>query len=425
MKKQSLVKQTVVLSTANTIVRALGFIMRIWLSRTMGAEAIGVMELASSAHMLWIAPVTSGIPMAVSREAARGHGEEALLAGRRLALRISLWMLPFLLVLTPFIAKILGDARTLPALLMYLPCLPLLGIAAADSGFCYGTGNTMPPSVTELVEQCVRFGVCAALLLLVPGMTAAWTAAVPPFATMVGELVSVVVVAILLRRSGVVVRGRASSAMQKRLWKLAAPMTWMRITNTLMRTVSAVVVPLRLRVSGLSAQEATARLGMLSGMAMPLIMLPSVITGALAMVAGPALASREGNRKALRRVLYKLLPAALLVSLTAAGALALSAPWVAAKLYRQPDLSALLVSMAPLVPIIGVQQVVGGMLAGLGKQRSALVSSLTGALLTLALNYLLVPQMRLAGCAIAQIAGNSVILLMNLRVLIRAVRREA
>jgi len=310
---------------------------------------------------------------------------------------------------------------------MYLPCLPILGIAAADNGYCYGCGDTTPPSVAELVEQFARFSVCVALLLSVPGMTAAWAAAVPPFATFVGELMAALVVAYMLRRRISAVRalpGRVSATLTKRIWKLAAPMTWMRVSGTLMRTANAVIIPLRLRVSGLSAQEATARLGMFSGMAMPLVMLPSVVTGALAMVAGPALARHERDSRALRRILFRVLPAALIVSSLAAAALALSAPWIAHRLYRQPDLAMLLVEIAPLVPVMGVQQVCGGMLAGLGLQRSALASSLAGALITLALNFLLVPDLRLTGSAIAHIAGMGATLALNLRVLLRAVRRD-
>ncbi len=424
MKRQSLVQQTVLLSGANTVVRALGFAMRIWLSRVAGAEAMGVLELASSAHMLWIAPVTSGIPMAVAREAAAGQGEAALRAGRRLALKISFLMLPVLLLLSPVIAHLLGDVRTLPSLALYLLCLPVLALSAAYGGYAYGAGNTVPPAISELVEQFVRFAVCAGVLLLVPGMTAAWTAAASPLATFVGEAMSALCIFYLLKRSGVQLAGDAPKALQKKIWQLSAPMTWMRVSNTLMRTVNAVLIPLRLRVSGLSAQEATARLGMLSGMAMPLVMLPSVVTGALAMVAGPALARSEKDPRALRRIMLKVLPAAFFVSLAAAGLLALCAPWVAQRLYRQPDLQGLLVALAPLVPVMGVQQVAGGMLAGLGKQRSALVSSLTGALVTLVLNYVLAAEHRLIGCAWAQTAGFFISLLMNLRVLIRAARRS-
>ena len=197
----------------------------------------------------------------------------------------------------------------------------------------------------------------------------------------------------------------------------------MRVTNTLMRTVNAAMLPLRLRAGGLSAQEATARLGMFSGMAMPWVMLPGVVTGALAMVVGPALARRERDGKALRRLLLRVLPGALGISLLCGAGLWVASPFLAMHVYRQPDLAALLPALAPLVPVTGLEQVLGGMLAGLGKQRSTLAASLTGALLTLALNYALVPEHALTGCAWAHIAGHSLTLLMNLRTLIRTARR--
>lgn len=420
--KQSLLRQTAVLSGANLSVRALGFAMRIWLSRVMGAEAMGVLELASSAHMLWLAPVTSGIPMAVARETAAGE-EAALRAGRKLSLRISLLMLPALLIASPLIARLLGDIRTLPALLCYLPCLPILALSAAYNGYCYGAGDTMPPAASEILEQCVRFGGCAALLMGIPFLTVPWMAAVPPVATFAGEAAGLLLVIGMLKRGNVVLRGTAPRALQTKLRRLAAPLTWMRVTNTLMRTVNAVLIPLRLRVSGLSAQEATARLGMFSGMAMPLVMLPGVFTGALAMVAAPAITRRENDPRAMRRLLLRVLPGALAVSLLASAGLWLGAPFIAARVYRQPDLVQVLRALSPLVPVMGLQQVVSGMLAGLGKQRSALVASLSGALLTLMLNYFLTSHYRLFGCAAALFAGHGVTLAMNLRVLLLCSRR--
>ena len=52
MRKKSLAGQAAVLSVSNGITRALGFALRVLLSRRLGAEGKGVLELASSAHML-------------------------------------------------------------------------------------------------------------------------------------------------------------------------------------------------------------------------------------------------------------------------------------------------------------------------------------------------------------------------------------
>ena len=56
-------------------------------------------------------------------------------------------------------------------------------------------------------------------------------------------------------------------------------------------------------VSGLVAGEATARLGMLNGMVMPIVLLPCIFTSALSMVSLPRLAKAEKNRPELKRML--------------------------------------------------------------------------------------------------------------------------
>lgn len=67
----SLKKQAAVLSLANGYTRALGFLLRLILARMMDAQALGLMEMASSVSMLALTPVTAGTPMAMSRLTAK------------------------------------------------------------------------------------------------------------------------------------------------------------------------------------------------------------------------------------------------------------------------------------------------------------------------------------------------------------------
>ena len=73
----SLKKQALILTIANAYTRALGFVLRLVTARLMGAQALGVMEMASSAVMVAITPVTAGIPTAISRLAAQKHTDAA------------------------------------------------------------------------------------------------------------------------------------------------------------------------------------------------------------------------------------------------------------------------------------------------------------------------------------------------------------
>jgi stage V sporulation protein B len=420
------------MTATNGVVRAIGFGMRIWLSRTLGAEAMGIMELASSAHMLWLAPVTSGLPMAVSRMTAQAAAvgddlrvRQTLLAGKRLAHIIAWPMTLLMLILTPWIAKILGDDRTLPALIMYLPCLTILALSAVYNGHCYGIGNTFVPAATELAEQVIRFAVCLTILTALPAMKAAYSAAAPALSGAVGEGIGLVIAMAMLAQFARKKNAKVTipRGMTKKLWRLAFPMTCMRISNTLMHTVNAALIPIRLRASGMLAAEATAQFGMFSGMAMSLIFMPSVFTGALAMVSAPAITARENDPAGMRRLLKRTLLPAAGVSAAAMVILWFGAPLFANILYRQPQLEGILRTLTPCVLVMGMQQVISGLLAGLGQQRRALYASLTGSLITVGLNYVLAakPELRLTGAAIASVAGLFVTLLMNARTLTLAI----
>ena len=56
MKAVGAKKQTVFLTGVNAVVRALGLLMRVMLSRLLGAEIMGIAELAQGVHMLAITP---------------------------------------------------------------------------------------------------------------------------------------------------------------------------------------------------------------------------------------------------------------------------------------------------------------------------------------------------------------------------------
>ena len=98
--------------------------------------------------------------------------------------------------------------------------------------------------------------------------------------------------------------------------------------------MEAVWIPLRLQASGLAAREATARLGMLSGMVTPVLMLPCVFTGSLSMVLLPRIALAEKEPKELRRLVGKCFLTAAPAGLGSTGAVWLAAPLLAWELDR-------------------------------------------------------------------------------------------
>lgn len=429
MSRHKLARQTALLSGAHFIVRLMGFALRIWLSRELGAQAMGLVELAQSAQSLLIAPVVSGLPAAVSRMSAQRNEGGALRVARcgvRLSLAVSLPLMLAAFFLRAPLARWMGDVRTLPALLCFLPCIPLLGVSCALNGYFYGTGRPLPPALSELAEQMVRVLLCLQLVPLLRAWPAALRAAVPAAATLAGEsaglmLMLAALLLVLLRRRRRAATPPACAGVYHGLLALALPLTGVRLVSSLMHTVNAALIPARLQASGLAAQEALSRFGMLHGMALPVLMAPSFITGSLCMVTAPELARRQAGGKPLGALVRRVLLSVLLIGVPAMAAVWLLAPVIAGTLYRQAELLPLLRLTCPLVPVMALAQVCAGLMNGLGLQRRSLRITLAANMTALLVTYALAaqPALRLTGAALGMAAGQLVSLALSLRALLR------
>ena len=422
---RSLKQQAMILTLGNGLTRGLGFALHLIFARLMGAEALGVMEMAHSVGMLALTPVTAGTAAAMSRVTARHpvvDQPNVLRAGLRMNRRIALVTMPALLVCSPLLAWLLGDTRTLPAILAGIPAIALLGQCSVYSGYCCGRQDTLTPALNECAEQTVRFLLSTALLMWLGGRSVALSAALPEAA----EFAAAFLALMLLRCAVRLPRSLAlpSPALMKELFRLSAPMAVSRLCLTGMRTLNAVLLPLCLRRSGLTASAATAQFGLMNGMAMPLMMLPGIVTGAVCTVATPAVSRLERQPRRLRRVMGQLLLAAAGIGATAAAGLWLGAEVISLKLYGQPALTALVQFLCPMAALLALQQVTGGMIAGLGLQRRLLTGTIVSSAVTLLLTALLspLPGLRLFGAAMASMAGQTVALLWNGGILLRRLR---
>lgn len=420
MNAVTLVRQTAFLSASHFIVRLLGFVLRIWLSRELGAKAIGLVELTHSAQMLLITPVVSGLPAAVSRMCARSQPARqarVLRCGVCLALLTGLPVAALAFVFRIPLALWLGDLRTLPALLVYLPCIPILGVSCALNGYFYGRGSPVPPALSELLEQAVRLLLCFRLTALFHGWPLMLRAAIPAAAALAGETVALALMLLVAAKALLFTPGEGSRrAILRELASLSLPLTGMRLVSALMRAAQSALIPARLIRSGLPAAEALSQLGMMSGMLMPVLTLPSFVTCSLCMVAAPELARRQAKGAPQRPLVRRILAGTMAAGVGAMAAVFLAAPIIAGPLYRQAELLPLLRRCCPLVPVMAFNQVIGGLMNGLGRQNTSLRIALFSNLLAVLLMYLLAaqPALRLGGVLLAMAAAQAVTLALGL-----------
>lgn len=430
MKASGAKKQTVFLTGINAIVRAVGLLMRVVLSRVLGAEIMGIAELAQGVHMLAITPLTSGLPMAISRMTAKADEcdkQMPVLAGVSLVRLASAVLVPLLLALSPLIARTMGDMRVLPSLWFTAPCILILGYSAVFNGYCYGQEWSRVPAISELIEQLARLVFSVLFIFTFHQATAPWLAALPVAATMLAEAIGLWFVLQIIRLPFDQVP--AARDWRRPVLQLAVPTTVSRLIQTLLRSLTAILIPIQLQKSGLSPAESTARLGMLNGMVMPILMLPCIFTSALSMVALPRLSKAEEVPSELKRLLCLCFGASIPVALLCMAAVYVSAPLLANVVYRLAELSDLFRFCAPLTAMFALSHVIGGIVAALGQQKRSMYGALVASFVTLIMTCFLTddPRIRVNGVVCAQAAGQLISIFWGLGVIIlwRKERRQA
>ncbi|MBR2716366.1 MAG: oligosaccharide flippase family protein [Oscillospiraceae bacterium] len=396
-----LLKSALLTTALSLLLRLSGLLVNSRLAALMGAEGMGLLQLALNVETLAVALAASGIRFSVTRlvaeelsPAGSGDPEGVMRAALRYALGFGGLAALLLIALAPAAAAFAGDRRLTLSLLVFAPGLPCLAAGSVFAGYFTAVFRPWKASFSQAAEQLVAFGVTLALLPRLPEGRPELCCAVFAFGASAADLCSLGISYILYKGEGRGLAPRRKSGQGARLLRLSLPLAFSSYARTALSTLQHLLVPRMLRRSGASAAEALSVYGVVGGMVFPVLGFASVFFGALSDLLIPELtgAQLRGDRAAMERTAGRILSSCLLFSAAAAAVLFLLGPWLGRRLYRSAEAGSYLRLLAPLVTVMYLDSVVDGMLKGLGLQLSSMFINLADAVLTLASVCFLLPR---------------------------------
>ena len=418
-KKETFKAGAIKLMLAGIIVRLMGFANRIFMSNLIGAEGMGLFQLTSPVYSLIILTLTSGVSISVSgmaaAEAARGSSANA----RRIAKTAFLLLLGVgmaaglaLVVFARGISvAVLHDERTYLSMVLLAPCIPIVASASAIKGYFYGISNVTPNAVSQIVEQIVRIGVIFLLAEHIAGQNLAYACALATVSAAVGEMANLCVVGFVFLRLDRKERNSCATvsrlAAAKEISKASWPVSLSRFLTSLMGMVEAIILPMRFVAGGYSYKASIEILGNLSGMAMPLLAFPSVITSAMATTLVPAISeARARSRFALANDrIYRCVKISFFMGFSCFGLFYSFGERIGSLFYPGSDAGFYLVALAPCCVLMYFQQTMSGILNGLEKQGCSLLVTTLSYGLRIGFLWFLLPVMGIQGYIIGMLAG--------------------
>jgi len=436
MAKKSLIGGTLILMVAGFIVRVMGFLYRIYLSNLIGAEGMGLFQLISPVYSLIILTLTSGISVAVSKMVAEEMAKAHYINLRRITkcafilVTIAGTAVSALIVvfINPIVTYILKDSRTYLSMLLLVPSIPVIAAASAIKGYFYGIQNVTPTAISQVVEQIVRITIVMILAAYFANVGLEYACALATIGMALGEISNLAVVAVVykLEKRRFPIRSK-TGMMRKRtivknLLKMAVPVSFNRFITSIMSAAEYILIPARLLAGGLDYRQSLIEYGKLTGMAMPLLFFPSLVTSSLATTLVPAISEAMSlkNYKLANYRISKCIQLTFILGFIFTAIFLRFPNEIGSIIYRNENIGPMLYMLSFTCIFTYLHQTLLGTLNGLGKQNVSLRNSIIANSIRIGFVYFFVPAYGIKGYIWGLVISTSVVCILDFYTVIKS-----
>ncbi len=401
----------------------MSFVYRIILSRAIGAEGLGIYQIALSVFSVFLTAASSGVPITVSRlitkQNALGNtaGKNAVVTAGIVSTLI--FTVPICVIIfcgQKFFGFLFSDERCLEVFLIILPGLIITSVYSVMRGAFWGDRQFMPYSLIELAEDALMVGLGCALVFGADGAAdGARRAAIAVFVSYVFSFA--VSLFWYFKKGGRLVN---PSKQLKPLLSSSLPVTAMRTSTSLLNSLVAVLMPfLLVHMCGMTDSEAVSLYGIAAGMAVPILFIPSSLIGSIAVVLAPELSENfyKNRTELLKADVEKSLKAAILIAAMLIPLLFALGGDAGEVLFSEPLSGEIVENCCFILLPMCLSMITGTVLNSMNREKSTLIFYFCGAAAMLACLAALTPVIGIYSYAAGLAASFIITAALNLRLL--------
>ncbi len=278
--------------------RALGFLLKIYLSRELDSALLGSYQVAMSIFGVLMTLVSSGIPVVLSRNVSYFHGKNdkksigSTVSSGLILTGVICTLVSLIVIFCPqLMNKIFTSNASTQMLMILLPALIFSSIYEVLRGALWGEKQFFAISFTEFIEQVVR--IIAIVILFETTFLNMSLTNKTALSLSIGCIVStLIVIAIFFKRGGKLYSPKPQFVS---LIKTSSPITAVRTVSSAVSSIIAIIIPIKLMDFGFSSTEALSEFGIIMGMTFPLLMIPATLNSSLAVTMIPSISEQSNN----------------------------------------------------------------------------------------------------------------------------------
>ena len=431
-------KGTMILTISSIIVKVIGSLNWIILSRVLGGEGIGLYQMGFPIYLMAITVSSAGVPVAISiitseklaNKDYRG-AKRVFNVSLRLLLVSGLLFSSALFFGADFLINqhIIRDSRAYYSIIALAPAVFFVTFLASFRGYLQGWQIMTPTATSEVVEQLVRVITMLVFADLFMPYGLAYAAGGASMGAGAGAFCALLVLMWfyrrLKRRLHAEIEAQDDSIPQesaghiiKRLLKLALPVSLTSLMLPIGANLDLLIVPQRLEVAGFNVRHATELFGYLTGMAVPLVNLATIFTAAMTISLVPSISESRALERfdAIRDKIRLAFRVAMIITFPCFMGLFFLAEKVAALIYNAPGAAGAIQTMSVGILFLGMHQISTGILQGLGKTAIPVINMILACVVKVVMSWWLtaIPFLGIKGASMATVADFAVAAIINM-----------
>lgn len=436
-------KGTLILTISSIVVKVIGSLNWIILSRVLGGEGIGLYQMGFPMYLMAITVSSAGIPVAISIMTAEKLARKDYRGAKKIFnVSLRLLLISGLVFSTALYlgagwlvdSNIIRDSRAYYSIVALSPAVFFVTFLSSFRGYLQGWQIMMPTAVSEIVEQLLRVITMLIFADLLMPYGLAYAAGGASMGAGVGAFCALLVLIWFYARlkkklqrefaaQDDSIPEESSGHIIKRLLKLALPVSLSSLMLPIGANLDLLIVPQRLEAAGFDVREATEFFGYLTGMAVPLVNLAAIFTAAMTTSLVPSISESRvlQDFAAIRDKIRIAFRVALIVSMPCTVGLFFLAEQVAALIYNAPGAAGAIKTMSVGILFLGLHQISTGILQGLGKTAIPVINMILAGLVKVVMSWQLtaLPFLGVRGAAMATVADFGVAAIVNMILIYR------
>lgn len=385
--KEKFIKSTIVLIIGGIITKILGMLNKVIMARYLGTEGLGIYMMILPSFILFLNISSFGFPVAVSKLVSEDdrNNKKLIFTSIIFVLFINFLLMIFILFIAKYLSfNLLHEKRSYYAIMAISLVIPFASISGILRSYFFGRERMGPHVISHITEDIVRI---IAMVIGVPFFMhkgVEYAVCFVILTNIISEVTSILILFFFLPKNFSLTRSdvKPSKIYLRDCLSISIPTTATRLIGSICYFLEPIILTGVLLYAGYPNSVIVREYGIISGYALPLILLPSFFSNAISQALLPVITKKYKMRDiaGVKRKIRQGIAYSLLIGIPLTIVLEMFPEKLLKLLYNTTSGVSYIRFLAPVCLLQYIQAPLASTLDALGMSKENFTSNLAGVL---------------------------------------------